>query len=347
MTHFEVTDRRDVVAKRPDRYRSFPGWTRTASGDVLMGYRDARSAAGTRSHGSAGDFLLMRESGGQWGEAELLYRHEVDAEEMGCGDLTLLSGGTIGLWSRQWTPAASRSRDSYFAWSDDGGWTFSPRQPVRFDFFRSGWAPYGKVIELSGDLWLQGGYGRRPGETLSSAAGLVSRDRGRSWQLHSWIAEGSDGRGLNYYEPFMLRLADGTLFCLLRTDGTFYATRSTDGGRRWSPPAPAFRGMACAGLVLSSGEVLVTFRGIHEEHPQEVRENVKERRGRLYCGRTSDDGGATWGAEMEIDGNTAWQIGSYGMGDVLDSADGSVRVIYYTSDAEQAPWLAECRLVRR
>lgn len=347
MTELQVVDRRDIIPKRKDRYLSFPGMVRLGGDELLLGYRQARSAPGTRSHGTDGDFMLMRFSRGQWSEPKLLYRHEATAEEMGCGDLALTADGTVTLWSRQWSHAEHRTRDSYFATSRDGGRTFSPRRAVRFDFFPNGWAPYGKVIEPAGGTWLQGGYGVRPGEAKSSAACLASRDGGESWRLRAWIAEGSDPAGLNYYEPFIYLLPDGSLLCLLRTNGTFHCSRSGDGGRSWSPPEATFQGMACAGLILSTVELVVAYRGIHEQHPDRVRENVTERRGRLYCCRVSDDGGASWGPEVEIDGNTAWQIGSYGMGDLVELDDGRVLAVYYTSDADQAPWLRECTLARR
>jgi BNR repeat-like domain len=345
MTRFVVGDRRDLLPKRPGRYRSFPGWCRTASGDILLVYRDARAMPGTRSHGIEGDLVLMRQTGGAWSEPQVLHAHEGELEEMGCGDLTCLSSGTILLWSRPFDSVAYCTREVCLATSCDDGRTFSPRAPVRLAEFPNSWVPYGKVIELpSGDL-LTGGYGCRDGEALSASACLLSVDRGASWQWRSWIADPGDGRGLNYFEPFMLRLPDGEIFCLLRTNGTFYATRSSDEGRTWEASAPAFSGMACAGLVLSSGALLITFRGIHEAHPEAVREAVTVRSGRLYCCRTSADGGRTWSDEVEIDGGAAHQIGSYGMGDVLEMPDGSVRVVYYTSDADQTPWLAECRLV--
>lgn len=344
MTTFDVTDRRDVIAKRPGRYLSFPGMARVSGDEILLGYRDARAAPGTRSHGIEGDLKLIRWSGGRWSEPRLLYAHEGDVEEMGCGDLTCLADGTVLLWSRQFRSRAYRTHEVHVASSRDGGCTFEPRRPVRFDFFPNGYAPYGKVIEMPGGELLQGAYGiRRPGEK-SSAVCLVSRDRGRTWQRHAWIAEATDGRALNYYEPFIVLLPDGPLRALLRTNGTFHATLSTDGGLTWHPPAPAFEGMACAGLVLATGELLVTYRGVHEKHPEKVRETVTVRRGQLYCWRVSADGGATWGPEGVLDDGTAHQIGSYGMGDVVEIEDGRVRVVYYTSDGDQAPWLAECTL---
>jgi len=344
MTDFEIVDRCDIVPKRTDHYASFPGMTRTASGDILLAYRDGRAMPGTRSHGIEGDLVLMRFAGGRWSEPQVLYPHEGDVEEMGCGDLTCTADGTLILWSRRFHSREYRTLDSCFAASRDDGCTFSPRRPVRFEAWPNAWTPYGKLIELDDGRWLQGGYGRRAGEETSSAACLVSTDRGDMWAIQSWIAEAGDGRGLNYYEPFVYRLPDGALYALLRTNGMFYAARSTDLGLTWTAPEPAFRGMACAGLVLSSGELLVTYRGIHEAHPDRNTENVTKREGRLYCFRVSSDDGRTWGHEAAIDDGTAWQIGSYGMGDVLELERGRVLVVYYTSDTDQAPWLAACTL---
>jgi hypothetical protein len=39
--------------------------------------------------------------------------------------------------------------------------------------------------------------------------------------------------------------------------------------------------------------------------------------------------------------------GSAGYGDALEQADGSIRLIYYTSDDDEAPWLEEALIVRK
>ena len=334
-----VIDRRTIVPKRIGRYRSFPGWTRTADGDVLLAYRDAQSAPGTWSHGLAGDLVCCREHAAAWSAPEVLYRHEAGLEEMGCGDLTRLADGTILLWSRQWNAAAHRTHGVFMAASDDDGRTFAPRHAIELDVFGQGWAPYGKVLELTDGTLLQGAYGRRAGESLSASACLESRDRGTSWRVRAWVATPEDGKGLNYFEPLMLARGDGAVVCLLRTNGTFYLTRSDD-ARTWTPTEPAFAGMAAAGAVLADGTLLVAYRGIHETHVDRARDAVKPRRGRLYNARTSADGGATWDDECELDGRTAWQVGSYGMGDILHDGD-AVRVVYYTSDEDQCPWIEE------
>jgi hypothetical protein len=353
MKQFVVKDRKDIIPKRLDRYLGFPGMVRTGPGEVLLAYRDARSAPNTFSHGADGDMRLIRFAHGRWSEPELLYRHEGGLEEMGCGDLTLLKDGTILLFSRQYDAAHERVGEVYVARSADNGRTFLPRRPVGLPQFPDGWTPYGKVIEMPDGRWLLGGYGRcRPGEGFSAAC-LVSRDGGEGWGFGSWIAphdcKGPALSARGFPEPLILRLPDGALFALLRTNGVFYVTSSADGGRTWRLPERAFEGMAAAGLVLSSGEMLVTYRGIHwhVQPPAQRPPTVALRKGRLYCWRVSEDGGATWGSEGVADEGEAYQVGSYGMGDLIELEDGSILVVYYTSDRDQAPWLQQCTLLPR
>lgn len=347
MQQFRIVDRRDVLPKRPDRYLSFPGLVRLGPGRILMGYRDGRSVPGTYSHGADGDLKLLRYEHGRWGKPELLYAHEGGVEEMGCGDLTRLRDGTVTLFSRQWDGANHRSIATYIARSADGGTTFGPRRAIPLPMFPGGWAPYGKVIEGEGGVWLQGAYGRAAAGEGSSSACIESRDGGETWELRSWIAAFGCIPCPNFHEPMMFRLGDGTFFALLRTNGLFYAARSRDEARTWSLPEPSFEGMACAGIVLSSGELLVTYRGIHHDGPPPgTRVPIQIHKGRLYCCRASADGGRTWTPEMSLDDNEAHQVGSYGMGDALELEDGTVLVVFYTSDKDQAPWIQQVTLAR-
>ncbi len=342
---FHVADRRPVVPKRPGRYASFPVMTRTAPGEILLVYRDAEARPGEHCHGANGDMLTMRWRDGRWSEPELIYEHTEDAEEMEC-DLTRLADGSILLHSRQW--GGSGNVSAYTAISTDGGRTLSPRKPVLVPEFADPPSLYGKAVELqSGDLLL-GAYGRRPGDEGTSSAGLISRDGGQSWGFFAWVATWGTVPGCRFSEVFMLRVPDGSLYALLRTNGDFYATRSGDDGRTWTAPERAFNGMACAGLLLSTGEAVFTYRGARRETTVGGRPaTVLKREGRLYCCRVSADGGRAWSEELEVDGGTAYQVGSYGMGDLLEMPDGSLKVVYYTSDADQTPWIEECTLVRQ
>ena len=348
MTEFMVTDQRDVVPKRLDRYRSFPVMARAADGTILVAYRDGRSVPNTFSHGADGDSALIRSDGKAWSQPELLYTHEGPLEEMGC-ELSCLADGRLLLLSRQWDSERTRTHATYIAASEDGGRTFSPRRPIDLpEFPVAGWVAYGKVIERGGGELLQGAYGKEANRKGYSAACLVSRNGGQSWRVLSWVARCEPDMPTGFPEPLVVVLPDGSFHSLLRTNGLFYAARSADEGRTWSDTQPAFEGMAGAARVLAGGEMLVTYRGIHEKQTDRQRPaTVAVRVGRLYCWRVSDDGGASWGPEGVIDNGTAWQVGGFGMGDTLELPDGRVKVIYYTSDRDQAPWLRECVLVRR
>jgi hypothetical protein len=348
MRNFEITDRRDVIAKRLDRYLSFPGLAPAGPGRILMAYRDGKSRPGTYSHGADGDLCLIRRENGRWSAPRTLYTHEDAVEEMGCGDLTRMTDGTIVLFSRQWDGGNSRTAGVYVASSADSGETFSPRTPVSAAGFHQWWVPYGKVIELPSGVWLLGGYGRRAEGEGASAACMESLDRGRSWRVRAWIGTFGCLGKLPLNEPLIFRLDGGELFVLIRTNGMFYSARSADDGRTWEPPAPAFEGMAGAGIILRGGELLVTYRGIHHGGPPpEQRVPTWPRKGRLYCCRLTADGGRTWTPEMSLDDNEALQAGSYGMGDALELDDGRVLVVFYTSDSDQAPWIQEVTLAPR
>jgi hypothetical protein len=354
MRGFRVVERRDVIPKQLDRYYSFPQVVRTGPGELLMGYRDARSQPNAFAHGTDGDFALMRYRDSRWSEPELLYRHEGNIEEMSPDSMTALSDGTILLFTRRYGGAHGRTEGVYLARSTDHGKTFGPRRRINLPFFPNGWAAYGRVIESPAGEWLMGAYGIRGGEAGYTAACVVSRDGGEHWEWKSWIAEcgcldEEFARKRGFPEPFMLLLPGGRIYCLLRTNGTFYATSSQDEGASWRAPQISFDGNACAGIVLSGGEMMYSYRGTgHEVHvPGQRVSTVKQRKGRLYCFRVSADGGATWSEEGVLDDGEAWLVGSYGMGDLEELEPGRIFAVYYTSDRDQAPWIQQCMLVPR
>jgi len=341
---FDVVEQNDLVPKRLDRYRSFPVMARAADGTIVVVYRDGRSQPDMFSHGADGDSVIIRFDGQGWSAPEVIYAHEASREEMGC-EITALADGRLMLWSRQWD-TERRTSTTYLAESTDDGRTFSKRRPIDMDEFPDvGWVAYGKMIERGGGVILQGAYGRERGCEGFSAACLVSRDGGKTWRIDAWIARPTENMPRGFPEPVLFPLPDGSLYALLRTNGVFYGTRSPEGGATWGEPAPAFEGMAGAGQVLSDGRLLVSYRGIHETLGAGRPPAVAPRVGRLYCFRVSDDGGVSWGSEGVIDDGTAFQVGSYGMGDSLELPEGAVKVVYYTSDQDQAPWLRECLLV--
>ncbi len=340
-----ILEQQDLVPRRLGRYRSFPVMAPAGDGTIVVVYRDATAAPDKYSHGADGDSVIIRFDGQAWSSPRVIYSHDGPFEEMGC-EISALADGRLMLWSRQWDGHRGRTHATCLAESTDGAETFSSRRTIELpEFSDTDWVAYGKMLERPGGDILQGAYGREQGREGHSVACLVSCDGGRRWRVRSWIARPMASMPRGFSEPVLFPLPDGSLYALLRTNGVFYETRSSDGGATWAEPAAAFEGMAGAGRVLSDGRLLVSYRGIHEKPGDERPPAVAPCVGRLYCRRISDDGGATWGSEGVIDDGTAVQAGSYGMGDLLELPDGRVKVIYYTSDSNQAPWLRECLLV--
>jgi photosystem II stability/assembly factor-like uncharacterized protein len=104
---------------------------------------------------------------------------------------------------------------------------------------------HGSILDsLDGGL-LASMYGTFQGEKSSRVILAQSRDKGRTWSYLSTIAQakerwpgmGNDGA----CEPGIVRLADGRLFCIMRTgsDGLMYQTWSADDGKSWEKPVPS------------------------------------------------------------------------------------------------------------
>lgn len=345
---FEIIDKKPVIAKDTMRYLSFPSMVKINENHILMAYRDAYSEPNVISHGYKGDTYLMHYTDGKWSSPDLLYEHEGEQIEEMAGDLSMLNDGTIIIASRQWNNDYDGiPHESYIAKSTDGGRTFSPRKVLKFENLLNWLAPYGKIVELeNGDL-LMGIYGVKPDDKRTSSACLISKDRGDTWKFLSWVAEYNSVPNVNFNEIFILLLPDKSLFALMRTNGVFYSTYSFDNGKSWEQPKKTFKGLACAGLILTSGEILITYRGTRDSNTPKRKGGIAglPKKGHLYNYRISPDGGRTWTEEVEIDNGTAHMVGSYGMGDIIELKDGSVKVVYYTSDEDQAPWLEECLLV--
>jgi len=110
-------------------------------------------------------------------------------------------------------------------------------------------------------------YGNFQGDKIYRTILMKSGDKGKTWSYLSTIAQATErwpGMGdEGPCEPGLVRLADGRLFCIMRTgsDGLMYQTWSTDDGKTWEKPtssgakgvAPQLRLMTNGVLACSSG----------------------------------------------------------------------------------------------
>lgn len=138
---------------------------------------------------------------------------------------------------------------------------------------------YRTIVEMPDSSWLLTMYGNFDGDTLPPldrssqfetkymmrAFALSSRDKGRSWQYLATIAvpRPGDPVGEGFVEPALTRLADGRLFCILRTGHHYplYASWSSDGGKNWTEPVYTGLDRGCDPclITLADGRVALSW----------------------------------------------------------------------------------------
>jgi hypothetical protein len=106
-------------------------------------------------------------------------------------------------------------------------------------------------------------YGIKTGDTKRRVMCIVSTDGGQSWSYQATIAYDASFSSEGYNEPVLLRLANNSVLCLMRT-GVNYPCRqsiSTNGGATWSTPvnlSSSQSGLDPDVILLSNGALLAS-----------------------------------------------------------------------------------------
>ncbi|MFM9938043.1 MAG: exo-alpha-sialidase [Hyphomicrobiaceae bacterium] len=117
----------------------------------------------------------------------------------------------------------------------------------------------------------------RPGErwtgNFDTSAVMISRDQGRNWEQHPVPA--SEG----CVHMNILGLRDGTLLALYRSRWAdhIYASRSSDGGRTWSPPAATAlpnNNASIQATVLADGRIALVYNASSAANAPERRQSL-------------------------------------------------------------------------
>jgi hypothetical protein len=162
-----------------------------------------------------------------------------------------------------------RSKDGGKSWSKPVKHTITSLPPGAAPGTRAAVSPYGKIVQL------------RDGTALMAVYYEVTKPDG-SQEFQSWVYR-SKNSGESWDDPTLIQadgnetalavLKDGTVVAAPRTSraGFLQVTRSTDGGRTWSPPSAVTKNSEHpADLIqLQDGRLLMTFgernppRGVH------------------------------------------------------------------------------------
>ncbi len=261
-----------IVATAPTgRMAFFPDMIRLADGRLLVGYRDSIS------HIAQDGRILVVESsddGRTWSAPRVAVDTSIDDRDP---KLTQLRDGTIlmNFFRTDWTGYPSQNPatlvGTFVARSTDGGRSWS--EPVQVGTAMSGpsdvivgayyaghAATHGPIVELSNGDLLVPLYGRLPEGGNGPATVVRSTDGGLTWPKSGEAFIGHT-TGLDYQEPNLSVLRDGTLLSIIRTSRNIaYVSWSDDNGHTWSTPVDS--GLPASShhqLRLRNGAILFTY----------------------------------------------------------------------------------------
>jgi len=142
---------------------------------------------------------------------------------------------------------------------------------------------------------------------------FISKDDGATWERRGGVT--APPKDWDWDEPHFIEKSSGELRCLLRTNYGLCESRSSDGGRNWSPPEPSKLVHPASRILtmkLKSGKVLLVKHG-----------RLDEKTGRTHLtAYLSDDEGETWQGGLLLEERGC----SYPDG--IQSPDGRIHIAY-------------------
>lgn len=203
---------------------------------------------------------------------------------------------------------------SFIRHSYDGGMTWGEtiRIPVS--------SPHGPTRLSDGRLLYVGKQMYAAEEPDGIVAAYESRDEGLTWQRLARIAFPEGEPNDLFHEPHAIELPDGSIFCAIRTEKpfSFRTTRSTDGGRTWTPlEETGFCGSPPHLMLHSSGALICSFGRRTEPFGERA--------------AVSYDGGRTWAAEYILRDDAPY--GDLGYPATVELPGGDLLTVYYQACA--------------
>lgn len=296
-------------------HNAFPSLTQMADGRLVVVYR-----AGTSHVGDKGTTVMRVSSdlGRTWSSATTV--HNDATYDSRVGAVARVRGGRLLVALGKYNQAGSVAIGvGWTTYSDDNGVAWSTPAGTNSAFTAPAYA-MGPAVQLPDGTLLMPLYGRNSGNTFDSSRVVFSTDNGESWGGEITIANGQTA-SRQYSEPQIVRLLDGTLYCLMRSDtaSQMWAAISIDDGATWGAAASKFSGTGKPALTrLGDGTLVCIYRKVSNNDA-------------VY--RISADDGATWGSETTLDVVGAGFNMTYAGPYELDDAGGVLAVAWGVENA--------------
>lgn len=349
-----------AAARREARFCTFPSLVRSASGQLIAGFR-----TGSSKDSADEDIRIMAsaDGGASW---QAVFQGFGEFPEGSGGRLRGIALTSVGdrllaslLWvdhSDPTLPLASPQTQGilptrvFVAWSDDDGRSWHDLREVGLSPHK-GNATTGSILILrDGGLALPYEAWKEyndasPGQ--HHAALRISADGGTTWDGLAIVAHDPRGQVLYWDQRLTVDPGSGNLIAMFWThdrgaqrDLDIHIASGSPDGKRWSQPRPTgIQGQICAPLALPDGRVFAAY--VHRHQPPGLRAIL------------SHDGGQSWrtdgelifyeklrgGSESGMGGPRAFadywadmSIWTFGHPVPLLLPDGDVMVAYYAGD---------------
>jgi sialidase-1 len=311
------------------------------NGELLLMARE-----GTEHISNDGDVIMLRskDRGKTWGEKQSIAAIKDLDEREGCG--IQLKDGTVvvGIFynnlydadgrynSKQLKESSPQPSDkrrelgTYIITSHDNGHTWS--EPNYIDTrgmpFANLEGPTDAPIEMPDGSIVMGVIAYRLNGDARDIASVMLRssDEGKTWKYLSTIADDPGGTLGGFVEPGLVRTKSGRIVAGLRNhgpDNAIWVTYSDDDGKSWVPVKKTeMIGHPVDLIQLSDGRLMASY-GVRTQHarPEGVR----------AC--FSDDNGATWDIQTEVQIRNDFSNWDVGYPESLELPDGRVLTVYY------------------
>lgn len=302
-----------IVKTQP--HAAFPGAGKLQDGRLMAVFRQASQHVMSTSNRGTIWKVYSPDNGYTWTKPE-----KIPLTLVGSSTLTTNGVTDPGLSVPRTGRLAGRPLLTYFESMPNG--TSEARVVVASDTSGNTWgrsqhldfSPSGSdyvssaALQLDDDNFLSAGYGAQLGGI--GAQSLKLTWDGLQFTSAPSVSMAKTTNGMWFTEPNVIKLRDGRLLSLIRTDKTttqtyIYKAYSLDGGASWQPYTVAFAGYGNPHMaLLDNGTIVVSYR-----HLTGGDLNNPTKSGNMQnVYRSSRDGGATWSGETQIGTRPAYEM---------------------------------------